>query len=113
MLDLSRAAVGVAGDKASVGLSGHLRDLGFKVTRLKTGTPARLHKDSIDWSKTTPQPGDRDFYPFGGSSVGLNLPQVNCYLSYTNERTHDIIRKNLDKSPLVLWIDGGRPQILP
>ena len=48
---------GRAGDKASIGLSGHLKELGFKVTRLKTGTPARLHKNSIDWSKTTPPAG--------------------------------------------------------
>lgn len=105
---------GRAGDKASIGLSGSLKDLGFKVTRLKTGTPARLHKDSIDWSKTIPQPGDVDFFPFSRKIKKLQLPQVNCYLSYTNGKTHDIIRANLDKSPLYCGIiEGIGPRYCP
>lgn len=105
---------GRVGDKASHGLSDHLRELGFKVTRLKTGTPARLHKDSIDWSRTTVQEGDKEFYPFSRKTKGLILPQVACYLSYTNERTHEVIRKNLDKSPLFCGIiEGVGPRYCP
>jgi len=111
---MSQSSGGRAGDKASVGLSGHLKELGFKVTRLKTGTPARLHKGSIDWSKTTPQPGDKDFFPFSRKIKELRLPQVNCYLSYTSEKTHDIIRANLDKSPLYCGvIEGIGPRYCP
>lgn len=105
---------GRVGDKASVGLSNFLKDLGLKVTRLKTGTPARIHKDSVDWSKTTPQPGDEKFYPFSRKSKELLLPQVNCYLSYTNEKTHQIIRDNLDKSPMYCGIiEGIGPRYCP
>lgn len=107
-------AGGRVGDKASVGLSEHLRELGLKVTRLKTGTPARLHKDSIDWSKTTPQPGDEVFYPFSRKTKGLNLPQVSCFISYTNQQTHDLIRANLDKSPMYCGIiEGVGPRYCP
>lgn len=105
---------GRAGDKASIGLSGHLKELGFKVTRLKTGTPARIHKDSIDYSKTEPQPGDKEFLPFSRRTKGLVHPQVDCFLSYTNEKTHEIIRNNLDRSPLFCGrIEGVGPRYCP
>jgi tRNA uridine 5-carboxymethylaminomethyl modification enzyme len=111
---LTQTSGGRAGDKASVGLSGHLRELGFKVTRLKTGTPARLHKDSIDWSKTTPQYGDKEYYPFSHKTKKLSLPQIACHLSYTNEQTHELIRKNLDRSPLYCGIiEGIGPRYCP
>ncbi|MDZ4677300.1 MAG: tRNA uridine-5-carboxymethylaminomethyl(34) synthesis enzyme MnmG [Oligoflexia bacterium] len=111
---LKQESGGRAGDKASIGLSEHLKELGFTVTRLKTGTPARLHKRSIDWSKTTPQPGDKTFYPFSRKTAGLNLPQIECFLSYTNEKTHEIIRKNLDRSPLYCGlIEGVGPRYCP
>ena len=88
-IGLKRMEGGRVGDKATKGISDQLRENGFSVTRLKTGTPARLAKDSIDWSKTTPQYGDDDFFPFSfRSSKKLSLPQIACYLSYTNERTH-------------------------
>ncbi|MGE3973108.1 MAG: tRNA uridine-5-carboxymethylaminomethyl(34) synthesis enzyme MnmG [Bdellovibrionales bacterium] len=112
---LDKVAGGRVGDKASVGLSDQLRSLGFVVRRLKTGTPARLHKDSIDWSKTIPQPGDEFFYPFSFRSPReYQLPQVTCYLSRTNEKTHDIIRKNLDRSPMFCGrIEGIGPRYCP
>jgi tRNA uridine 5-carboxymethylaminomethyl modification enzyme len=111
---LKQTSGGRAGDKASIGLSEHLKELGFAVTRLKTGTPARLHKNSIDWSKTTPQPGDEKFYPFSRKTKGLLLPQIQCFLSYTNEKTHEVIRKNLDKSPLYCGlIEGIGPRYCP
>lgn len=114
-LGLKQIAGGRVGDKATRGISDQLRDHGFQVTRLKTGTPARLDRDSIDWSKTIPQWGDEKFVPFSVYSEKTPaLPQVACYLSYTNERTHDIIRRNLDKSPMFLGIiEGIGPRYCP
>ncbi len=114
-LGLKQIAGGRVGDKATQGISDQLREFGFNVTRLKTGTPARLEKDSIDWSKTTPQWGDEKFIPFSAfSPKALQLPQIACFLSYTNEQTHDIIRRNLDKSPMFLGIiEGIGPRYCP
>lgn len=106
---------GRVGDKATVGISDQLSDNGFKVLRLKTGTPPRLLKNSIDWSKTTPQYGDDQFIPFSfRSEKKLSLPQIACYLTYTNEKTHDIIRKNLHVSPMYTGqIEGLGPRYCP
>jgi tRNA uridine 5-carboxymethylaminomethyl modification enzyme len=114
-IGMKRIEGGRVGDKATKGISDQLRDFGFQVTRLKTGTPARLDRDSIDWSKTIPQYGDEKFYPFSfRSSRSLALPQIACYLSYTNERTHEIIRSNLDKSPMFMGvIEGIGPRYCP
>ncbi len=112
---LTQTAGGRVGDQASIGLSDQLRDFGFQVQRLKTGTPARLHKDSIDWSQTIPQYGDDKFFPFSFRSPGnYQLPQVACYLSRTTEKTHEIIRQNLDKSPMYCGIiEGTGPRYCP
>ena len=112
---LTQTPGGRVGDKASVGLSDQLATFGFEVRRLKTGTPARLHKDSIDWSKTEPQYGDDRFFPFSfRSPTEYKLPQVACYLSRTSEKTHDIIRANLDKSPMYCGvIEGTGPRYCP
>jgi tRNA uridine 5-carboxymethylaminomethyl modification enzyme len=112
---LEQSSGGRIGDKASIGLSDQLKEFGFTVRRLKTGTPARLHKDSIDWSKTTPQAGDEKFFPFSfKSDRKFQLPQVLCYLSNTTEKTHDIIRNNLDKSPMFTGvIEGTGPRYCP
>jgi tRNA uridine 5-carboxymethylaminomethyl modification enzyme len=114
-IGLEQTPGGRVGDAASVGLSDQLRDFGFTVQRLKTGTPARLHKDSIDWSKTVPQEGDPKFYPFSFKSKReFYLPQVLCYLSHTTEQTHEIIRNNLDKSPMYTGIiEGVGPRYCP
>lgn len=114
-IGLEQTAGGRVGDKASVGLSDQLSEYGFQVQRLKTGTPARLHKDSIDWSKTTPQGGDAKFYPFSYQSHRqFYLPQILCYLSNTTEETHEVIRKNLDKSPMYCGvIEGVGPRYCP
>lgn len=106
---------GRIGDQASKGLSDQLAEFGFEVKRLKTGTPARLHRDSIDWSKTTPQWGDSKPYPFSFSSSNqYALPQIACYLSATTEKTHEIIRANLDKSPMFSGaIEGTGPRYCP
>jgi len=112
---LSQTPGGRVGDKASIGLSDQLAQFGFNVQRLKTGTPARLLKDSIDWSKTVPQGGDEKFFPFSFTSErNFYLPQVLCYLSHTTEKTHEIIRNNLDKSPMYCGvIEGVGPRYCP
>ena len=114
-IGLTQEAGGRVGDKATVGLSDQLAAFGFNVQRLKTGTPPRLHRDSIDWSKTTEQRGDQVFYPFSvRSSRELKLAQVSCFLSHTNEQTHDIIRANLDQSPMFCGnIEGRGPRYCP
>ncbi|MFM6929933.1 MAG: tRNA uridine-5-carboxymethylaminomethyl(34) synthesis enzyme MnmG [Bdellovibrio sp.] len=112
---LRQEAGGRVGDKPSIGLSDQLAQFGFEVKRLKTGTPARLHRDSIDWSKTIPHGGDEKVYPFSyRSSTQLKLPQILCYLTRTTEKTHDIIRGNLDKSPMYCGIiEGIGPRYCP
>ncbi|NQY99159.1 MAG: tRNA uridine-5-carboxymethylaminomethyl(34) synthesis enzyme MnmG [Bdellovibrionales bacterium] len=112
---LKRIEGGRLGDKSTVGLSDQLNDFGFSVTRLKTGTPPRLAKDSIDWSKTEGQGGDKDFIPFSFCSERkLHYPQIQCFLTYTNEQTHEIIRQNLDKSPMFTGaIEGMGPRYCP
>ena len=92
---------GRVGEKATVGLSSQLADIGFSVHRLKTGTPARLDAKSINWSVTEEQLGDEKFYPFSYRSLNIpKLPQISCYLAYTSDETHEIIRKNIHKSPI-------------
>lgn len=114
-IGLEQSPGGRVGDKATIGLSDQLRAEGFYVHRLKTGTPPRLHKDSIDWSKTRPEFGDEVFMPFSfRSEAKLKLPQIACYISHTNEQTHEIIRKNLDKSPMYCGIiEGLGPRYCP
>ncbi len=114
-IGLKQIEGGRVGDKATRGISDQLRENGFQVTRLKTGTPARLDRDSIDWSKTIPQWGDEKFMPFSfRSAKQVQQEQIACFLSYTNERTHEIIRKNLDKSPMFLGIiEGIGPRYCP
>lgn len=114
-IGLHQESGGRVGDKATVGISDQLSALGLKVHRLKTGTPPRLQKDSIDWSKTVPQYGDEVFFPFSYRSPRkLQLPQIECFLSHTNERTHEIIRANLDKSPMFCGvIEGTGPRYCP
>jgi tRNA uridine 5-carboxymethylaminomethyl modification enzyme len=114
-IGLKQMSGGRVGDKATVGISDQLRDFGFGVTRLKTGTPPRLHRDSIDWERTSPQYGDELFIPFSfRSPKQLKLPQVPCFLSYTNEKTHEIIRRNLSSSPMFTGaIEGLGPRYCP
>lgn len=106
---------GRVGDKASVGISDQLRDQGMKVGRLKTGTPPRLYRDSINFELLAPNWGDDQFIPFSvRSSKQLKLEQVACFLSYTNQKTHDIIKANLDKSPMYCGvIEGIGPRYCP
>ncbi|MCB0419598.1 MAG: tRNA uridine-5-carboxymethylaminomethyl(34) synthesis enzyme MnmG, partial [Bdellovibrionales bacterium] len=114
-IGLVQSSGGRVGDKSTTGLSEQLASFGFRVSRLKTGTPPRLAKSSINWDILEPQFGDSEFFPFSYSSSGsLSLPQVACYLGYTNEQTHEIIRKNLDKSPMFTGlIEGIGPRYCP
>jgi tRNA uridine 5-carboxymethylaminomethyl modification enzyme len=108
---------GRLGDKSAKTLSEDLTKLGLKLRRLKTGTPPRLHKDSIDWSVTTPQPGDTETIPFSfyhRPNPYPFLPQVNCYLTYTNQKTHDIIGDNIGLSAMYSGaITGIGPRYCP
>lgn len=100
---------GRLGEKAAIGLGTSLRRMGFTLGRLKTGTPARVHRDSLDYSKMLIQPGDRysGGLPSGGWGCGFSFetdfvdrPDVPCFLTYTNEKTHKIITDNINLSPL-------------
>jgi len=107
---------GPNGLKAATGLSQSLLDNGISLYRFKTGTPARIDKKTVDFSKMTPQYGDRDIVPFSFEDTPekINREQVECYLTYTNEKTHEIIRQNLDRSPLYAGvIKGTGPRYCP
>jgi tRNA uridine 5-carboxymethylaminomethyl modification enzyme len=112
---LKKESGGRVGDSASIGLSDQMRDFGFQVQRLKTGTPARLLKSSIDFSKTLAQYGDDKAYPFSfRSPSNYELPQIACYLSRTTTETHEIIRNNLHLSPMYCGvIEGVGPRYCP
>ncbi len=108
---------GRAGDSASYGLSTWLKDAGFRMQRLKTGTPARLERRSIDFSKLEEQPGDRPPRPFSfyyRPEKFPILPQICCWMTYTNARTHEIIAENFDRSPMFTGlIKGTGPRYCP
>ena len=105
---------GRAGDLPSVGLSDNLRELGFEIGRLKTGTPARLDGRSIDFSRLEPQYGDDPPVRFSFSETTIVQPQVPCYIAYTNPKSHEIIRSGLDRSPLYAGIiEGVGPRYCP
>ncbi len=85
---------------ASITLSDSLKELGLKLLRFKTGTPARVNKRSLDFSKMIEQPGDKTVHNFSFMSPIKEREQISCWLTYTNEKTHEIIRANLHRSPL-------------
>ena len=95
-------------------LSKCLQNLGIELVRFKTGTPARVNKNSIDFSKMEIQNGDDEIVPFSFENKNLQIEQVPCYLTYTNAKTHEIIRKNLHRSPLYSGqIEGTGPRYCP
>ena len=106
---------GRAGDPPSNALAQRMRELPFTVDRLKTGTPARLDARTIDFSKLETQPGDTPLPVFSFlGDVSQHPQQVNCYITHTNKRTHDIIRAGLDRSPLYAGvIEGVGPRYCP
>lgn len=104
---LEHFAGGRLGDMSSVGLSDNLRELGFQLGRLKTGTCPRLDGRTIDFSKMIPQPSDDPPVPFSFMTEEVKNRLVPCYLAYTNELTHDAIRKGFDRSPLFTGVIKG------
>ncbi|MCR5788815.1 MAG: tRNA uridine-5-carboxymethylaminomethyl(34) synthesis enzyme MnmG [Lachnospiraceae bacterium] len=97
-------------------LSDSLREAGIELTRFKTGTPARIDKRTIDFSKMEVQHGDIPVVPFSFSTdpESVQKEQIDCYLTYTNEKTHDIIRANIDRSPMYSGvIEGTGPRYCP
>lgn len=105
---------GRAGDLPSVGLSDQLRTFGFEVGRLKTGTPARLDSRTIDFTCLEAQYGDNPPAPFSFSTDRITMRQVPCHIAYTNQRSHEIIRSGLDRSPLYSGIiEGVGPRYCP
>lgn len=98
---------GRMGDPPSVRLSQQLKELGFELGRLKTGTTPRLNGRTIDYEGLTVQPGDGDPKPFSFTTTKIPLPQVPCHITYTNGKTHDCIRQGLDRSPLFSGIIKG------
>ncbi|AEV70646.1 tRNA uridine-5-carboxymethylaminomethyl(34) synthesis enzyme MnmG [Acetivibrio clariflavus] len=95
-------------------LSDCLKEMGIELIRYKTGTPARINRRSIDFSKMEEQPGDETIVPFSFENEELKKEQVSCYLTYTNSKTHEIIRNNIHRSPLFSGIiEGVGPRYCP
>ncbi|CAB3395880.1 tRNA uridine-5-carboxymethylaminomethyl(34) synthesis enzyme MnmG [Kyrpidia spormannii] len=105
---------GPAGQMPALALSDNLRDLGFQLVRFKTGTPPRVNRRSIDFTKLMVQPGDDQWLHFSHEDRLPRRPQVPCWLTYTNERTHAIIMDNLDRAPMYSGeIKGRGPRYCP
>lgn len=105
---------GRMGEKPSIALADTLKKQNFRMGRLKTGTPPRLHKDSIDWSVLEPQPGDNTPTPFSYSNTEICVPQIQCYITRTTVETKRIIEENLHKSAMYSGnIEGVGPRYCP
>lgn len=107
---------GPSGLRPSTGLGEQLRELGFPIRRFKTGTPARMHKDTLDYDLMTEQKGDEKIVPFSfmNEDKEFDTEQISCWLSYTNEETHRIIRDNIEKSAMYSGnIVGVGPRYCP
>ena len=114
-IGLENHSGGRAGDPPSIALAKRLRELPFRVDRLKTGTPPRIDARSIDFSVMQEQPGDNPTPYFSYiSNKGSHPQQIPCYITYTNEKTHDVIRSGLDRSPMYSGvIEGIGPRYCP
>ncbi len=113
-IGLNSYPAGRANEPPSVELAQSIKECGFKVLRLKTGTPMRLDKNSIDWDQFRPQPGDEEPVPFSFRTRRPLQNLIICYVGYTNEKTHQVIGRNLDKSPLFSGkIKGIGPRYCP
>src|SRR5579864_1072158 len=113
-IGLKNYSAGRAGDFAAMGLSESLAQLGFRIGRLKTGTCPRLDARTIDFSALEVQPGDEPPPPFSFRTMKITQPQMPCHLTYTNARTHEIIRGGLDRSPMYSGVIQSRgPRYCP
>ena len=106
-IGLNSFPAGRMGDPPSNRLSVSIENLGFEMGRLKTGTTPRLHAATIDFSAMEAQEGDPDPTPFSFASKGIKLSQVPCYITYTNEKTHKIIERGIERSPLFTGLIEG------
>ena len=102
-----KASSGRLWEPAAAGLGSSLRRLGFATGRLKTSTPARVSRLSIDADKMQPEFGDNEVVPFSFSHLRVNRPAIPCYITYTNRETHKVIRDNTDRSPIYSGEAGG------
>ncbi len=110
----SKTAGGRAGEGTSSGLSAALEQRGFRLERFKTGTPPRLNGRTIDFERTERQPGDDDPQPFSFLTDSLQVEQLPCWITYTNEQVHQLIRDNLDRAPMYSGqIAGSGPRYCP
>ncbi|MBI1215762.1 MAG: tRNA uridine-5-carboxymethylaminomethyl(34) synthesis enzyme MnmG [Alphaproteobacteria bacterium] len=109
-----QSAGGRVGEKPSVGLALSIEKLGLPLGRLKTGTPARLDGKTIDWAALEEQPGDNPPVPFSFMNTEVTVPQISCHITYTNEKTHEVIRDNLHVAPMYSGqIKGVGPRYCP
>lgn len=105
---------GPSGQRSAENLSESMKKIGVKLMRFKTGTPARVNKRSLDFSQMTVQPGDEDVNHFSFMTKDNNLEQVPCWLSYTNTKTHEIIRANFHRAPMFTGVvEGIGPRYCP
>ncbi len=110
----TKIPAGRFGDSPSIGLASFIAQFGFRVGRLKTGTPARLDAKTIRWDLLEAQHSDEDIIPFSFDTEKITQPLLPCYITYTNERTHEVIRNNLSKSAMYGGeIDGIGPRYCP
>ena len=110
----SKTAGGRAGEGTSSGLSAALEQRGFQLERFKTGTPPRLNGRTIDFDRTECQPGDEQPHPFSFLTDSLQVDQLPCWITYTNEQVHQVIRDNLDRAPMYSGqIAGSGPRYCP
>ena len=110
----SKTPGGRAGEGTTQGISGALHRLGFEVERFKTGTPPRINGRSIDYEKCERQPGDDPPQPFSFMTQSLEVEQLPCWITYTNEQVHDIIRENLTRAPMYSGqINSSGPRYCP
>ena len=109
-----RSGGGRVGERAATTMAAQLRELALPMGRLKTGTPPRLDGRSINWARLAPQPSDEEPWTMSPVSEGRSLPQLACALTRTTEHTHDLIRANLDRSPMFTGaIEAGGPRYCP
>ena len=110
----AKVAGGRAGEGTSSGISGALERLGFRLERFKTGTPPRLNARTIDFEKAEIQPGDENPQPFSFLTDELNVEQIPCWITFTNQAVHDVIRENLHRAPMYSGqINSSGPRYCP